>query len=221
MSKIFTKENLKKFFFSFAWMIVLFIAIDQITKWSFHNYFFDKFGEEIYSVYGIRDIPDMIEIIPGFLYIGFALNLGGAFSLGTSDKYDGVNPILLVISIVFSAILIAYYIKTMKKNKKIINASISLMIAGAVGNMIDRAFYRKSITGFKGVIDWIQAYPFGKAFATFNIADSCLVVGVAILIVVLIVDEIKEAINKGKKGEYKYSPNERKEQEKNAKNSRK
>ena len=133
--------------------------------------------------------------------------------------YNSLDFFHIAYAILQIFVLIFYYVKTVSKNKPIINASIVLMITGAFGNLIDRAFYRTSITGFKGVIDWIQAYPFGYSFPTFNIADSCLVIGVAILIVVVIVDEIKHAIEKGKNGEYDLSPNQIKERDKNAKDS--
>ena len=42
----------------------------------------------------------------------------------------------------------------------------------------------------------------------FNIADSCLVIGIIVVIIKMILDEIKEAKEKAKRGEYKYSPEE-------------
>ena len=104
--------------------------------------------------------------------------------------------------------LIAFYVIKYKKLREVEKISVALMIAGAVGNLIDRAFYWPSTTGFDGVVDWIIFVFWGHEFAMFNIADASLVVGVAILIVQMFIDEIKEAIAKGKKGEYKKSPKE-------------
>ena len=85
--------------------------------------------------------------------------------------------------------------------------SLMLMIGGAVGNLIDRAFYWESIVGFDGVIDFLD-FEFGKLghFATFNIADAALVIGVLLLIVIMIIEMIKESKEKAKRGEYDYSP---------------
>ena len=42
----------------------------------------------------------------------------------------------------------------------------------------------------------------------FNIADACLVIGVILVIIEMIIEEIKAVKEKAKKGEYKYSPEE-------------
>lgn len=208
------KSFLKKFFDSYVWLMVLVFVIDIVTKWCVFNYFKETIGiQGIIDGFGVNQ-NNTIPALPGFLHIGCTLNQGAAWSIGTTDAYDGVNPLLIVISVVLSAALIFYYIKEFKKLKTPIKVSLALMISGAVGNMIDRIFYRESITGFKGVIDWI--YVAFMKFPTFNIADSALVIGIAILFVYFIIEEIKEAIEKGKRGEYDKSPKElREENERN------
>lgn len=213
------KSFLKKFFDSFIWLMVLIFVIDIVTKWSVFNYFKGTIGVDgIVAGFGVAR-ENTIPALPGFLHIGCTLNKGAAWSLGTTDSYDGVNPLLIVISVVLSAAFIFYYVKEYKKLRTPIKIALALMIAGAVGNMIDRIFYRTSITGFKGVIDWI--YVAFMNFPTFNIADSALVIGIILLLVVFIIDEIKEAIEKGKRGEYDKSPNELKAERENGKNSSK
>ena len=195
------KSFLKKFFDTYVWLMILVFVIDIVTKWCVFNYFKQTIG-----IQGIIDghgtfRQNTIAALPGFLHIGCALNQGAAWSIGTTDAYDGVNPVFIVISVVLSAALIFYYVKEFKKLKTPIKISLALMISGAVGNMIDRTFYRESITGFKGVIDWI--YVAFMDFPTFNIADSALVIGIAILIIYYLIEEVKEAIdtlhNKGPK----------------------
>ena len=71
-----------------------------------------------------------------------------------------------------------------------------------------RPRWRRYITGFDGVIDWI-IFKFGSwEFAMFNIADSCLVIGIIVFIIAMIIDEVKEVKARAKRGEYKYSPEE-------------
>ena len=88
-----------------------------------------------------------------------------------------------------------------------------LLASGAIGNLIDRAFYWMPITGFDGVIDFIQFYlgggpskgtSFINPFATFNLADSFLTIGIIYLIVLMVLDSIKE--NKNKKSEWSDDP---------------
>ena len=57
--------------------------------------------------------------------------------------------------------------------------SLSLLMGGAVGNMIDRLFQ-----GY--VVDFLNFYPFGYDFPIFNTADICITVGVALLLVYII-----------------------------------
>lgn len=178
-------------------MVLLFV-IDIVTKWVVVKHFgVDKMNE------GITSSNGAITVIKNFAYIGGAINKGAAYSILIS------RPVLLVISVVMTGAFIAYYIYDYKKLKTVYKISLALMIAGGFGNLIDRAFYWPATTGFNGVIDWIifeiNGFPI---FGTFNIADSCLVVGIVILIIQLIIEEVKETIEKGKKGEYKYSPEE-------------
>lgn len=184
--KIFTKENMKKFFFSFVWLIALVFVLDIVSKWIVVNHFGPANAGS----------SERIEVIKGFFYIIFATNEGAAWSLGSSSRV-----LWIVISVVLSAGLLAYFIKKMKSMTRWMRAAFALMIAGALGNLIDRCFYWESTTGFSGVVDWLDFYlPTGE-FPTFNIADSALVVGVGILIVLLIIDIIKDALKKGENEE--------------------
>jgi len=193
--KVFTKENMKKFFKTFVWLMVLLFVIDIVTKWVVVNHF----GVEAMNE-GRRSDSGAIPVIKNFCYIGGAINNKAAFSLGPN------RVILLLISVVMTGGFIAYYITQYKKLDTTYRVGLALMIAGGFGNLIDRAFYWPSTTGFDGVVDWI-IFKFGNwEFAMFNIADSCLVIGIIVVIIKMIIDEIKIAKEKAKRGEFKYSP---------------
>ena len=195
-AKLFSKESMKKFFYSFIWLMVLMFVIDIVTKWAVVNHF----GVEAMNL-GIRhDDAEVVTIIKNFCYIGGSINNKAAFSLGPSRVW------LLIISIVMSIGFIVFYILQYKKLNTVYKISMALMISGAVGNLIDRAFYWPSTTGFDGVVDWIIFVFWGWEFAMFNIADACLVVGIIIIVVEMLVEEVKEAKKKAARGEYKYSP---------------
>lgn len=196
--KVFTKENLMKFFRTYIWLMVLLFVIDIVTKWVVFNHF----GVEA-MVDGRRSDTGAIPVINGFCYIGGSINNGAAFSMLAGNRI-----LLLLISLVMTGLFIAYYVSQYKKLETAYKVGLALMISGAFGNLIDRAFYWPSITGFDGVIDWI-IFKFGSwEFAMFNIADSCLVIGIIVVVVKMIVDEIKAAREKAKRGEFKYSPEE-------------
>lgn len=189
MKQVFSKENLLKVFRSFAWVAVLVFVVDIVSKWCVQNSLTET---------------DKVVIIPNFINVILAHNLGAAFSLGANGEI-GWRIAFMMISIIMSGVLIFVYTKYFKKFSTIQKVSLMLMTGGAIGNMIDRCFYWSAIVGFDGVIDWID---FNGKFATFNIADSALVIGVAILIIVEVISMIQESIAKGKRGEYDMPPNE-------------
>lgn len=196
-AKFFSKENLKKFFFSFIWLAVVIFVIDICTKWAVINHF----GPE-----AIRTgSSGSIQLIERFLYITAQANNGAAFSLLTNARV-----FWNIVSVVLTGGLIAYYVFKHKKMNSITKACLMLMIAGAFGNLIDRAFYWEGTVGFSGVVDWISVYLGDKIgfFPTFNIADASLVIGVFMLLVILIIDIVKDVKARDKTGEFDMKPEE-------------
>lgn len=146
-----------------------------------------------------------IQVIPNFFYITLSYNTGVAFGLGAGTSWGRVLNILISL---FMSIAIFLYLWRKYPDMTII-AKITgiLLFSGAVGNLIDRAFYWENTTGFDGVIDFLQFYLGGgpekdqsgiNPFATFNFADSYLTVGIVLLLIILVVDLIKGEAKKGK-----------------------
>lgn len=197
MDKNKIKTGLKWFYFSFIWLMVLVFALDLISKWIVQNNL---------------DVNQVIALIPNFLNITLIHNVGAAFSLGATGDI-GWRIFFIAISTIIGFGLLAYYIVKYKKITTWQKVIYSLIIAGALGNLVDRAFYWKGTVGFDGVIDWID-FQFGNYhFATFNLADASLVVGVLALIVLYIIEAIKESKQKAKNGEYSLSPDELKKKQ--------
>ena len=149
-------------------IIIMTIILDQISK------------------YWIQINPSLhshIEIIPNFLYITYVKNTGAAWSMLSNQTL-----FLIIISIIETIVLIYFLVKYMKKKGKenlLYRISLSLMIGGAIGNLIDRIQL-----GY--VRDFIDTYPFGYNFPVFNIADSALSIGVVLLIIQFLLEERKE-----------------------------
>ena len=198
------KTILKKIFFSYTWLALVVFVVDITTKWVVQNNLADN---------------EEIVLIPNFLWITKTHNLGAAFSLGNGGE-TWMRILWIAISLIMSVAILIYYIKQRNKVNAWYKAALMLMFAGAVGNLIDRAFYWNGIVGFDGVIDWIKVT---KNFPVFNIADSALVIGVIIIIVLIVIELIKDAIKKGKSGAYELTPeqyNEKmKKEEENKENS--
>lgn len=172
------KNVLNWIFRSFIWLAVLILFLDILSK----NLVIAH-GSEIVAKGGI-------VLIPGFLRISYVINQNIAFGISLGSP--------LVTQIVFSifAILIVvgiiiFLVKKWDKINLYYKACAMLIIAGALGNVIDRLFYSASYLnadGATGVVDWIDFYGVWKF--NFNIADSAVVVGAFMLIIYMIVDEI-------------------------------
>lgn len=141
--------------------ILFLVFIDQITK-----------------IMVVLNVKRNIEVIKDVLYITYAKNTGAAFSILQ-------NKVLLfiVITIIFCLIMI-YFLFSISKNRsqRIECLTISLIIAGAIGNLIDRIRLRY-------VVDFIYFKPIN--WPVFNLADSFIVVGCILYIVAIIRESLK------------------------------
>lgn len=169
------KFYIKWFLTSLIWLFPLLLILDIVTKWSFNNAL----------VIGINSqgqaISNSITVIPNFFYFEVLYNKGAAWG-----SFSGKKALLVTISLVASLLIGGYLIWKWKKLSRFTKVCLLLCLSGAVGNFIDRAFYKE------GVIDFIQ-FQFGNyVFPTFNLADSYLVIGVILFIISTFVDEFKE-----------------------------
>lgn len=185
-------SNLKSFLFSFVWLMIVIVAADQMSKWIVQNSLSEG---------------QLVPIIPGFFNFTLTHNVGAAFSLGANGDI-GWRFFFIATSALIGFGLLIYFIIKYKTLTSWYKATYALIIAGALGNLVDRACYWDSTVGFNGVIDWIDFQLGSWHFATFNIADASLVVGVAILIIIFLVEAIKQSIEENKKGTYSIPPDE-------------
>ncbi|MCI7222233.1 MAG: signal peptidase II [Firmicutes bacterium] len=117
-----------------------------------------------------------IEIIPNFFYITYAKNTGMGFSL-----LSGHTILLAIVSMIVILVIFYYYVKCDKKDVLSL-VTYSLLIAGAIGNLIDRLYL-----GY--VRDFLDFYIFGYDFPIFNIADCAVTIGAILLVLVFIKEE--------------------------------
>ena len=185
-------KGLKWFFHSYIWLFIIFIVCDIVTK---------------QCVVRNMNVGQSITLLPSwdkekpFLAITYVINTNAAFSFGVGSAM--ANRIFYsIMAFCGFAIIVSFFIWKYKKLNGLVKACLMLIACGAVGNLIDRLFYSGSFlthgdpNGLNGVVDWIDfavIWPF-----TFNIADSCVVIGVLMMIVYLIVDEVKLAMAKKK-----------------------
>lgn len=140
-------------------MMALLIAADQLIKaWALHS----------------LKAVDTIPLIQGVLHFTYVENRGAAFGI-----LQGKTAILSAITGVFLGLMIlALLLKIIKKASMV--WTFSLIIAGGIGNLIDRVF-----RGF--VIDYIDFRLIN--FPVFNLADCCVVIGIFVLLIYQVADE--------------------------------
>jgi len=128
------------------------------------------------------DPSQRVRLLGGALYLVQARNSGAAFSLGT-----GATVLLTLIALVVVGIIV----RTARRLRSIGWAvALGLVLGGALGNLIDR-FFRAPAPGRGHVVDWISLFADdGHIWPIFNVADSCIVVGgcLAVLISLLGID---------------------------------
>lgn len=115
-----------------------------------------------------------ISIIKNFFSITLAKNTGVAFSF-----LEGKVPLIIIMTTIVILIILKY-IKTTNPNK-LESICYSLVLGGALGNLIDRIIY-----GY--VIDFLDFNLFGYPFPIFNLADTFIVIGIILLIILNIIE---------------------------------
>lgn len=145
------------------WLILLFsiaavcVGLDQWTKWL----------AESHLAYRER-----INILPFFDFT-LLYNKGAAWSF-LSDAGGWQRYFFTGISAVAS-IGISYWIVSLKGSQRLLAFGLAFVLGGAVGNLIDRALEGQ-------VVDFLLFYWNGSYFPAFNLADSAITLGAAILI---------------------------------------
>lgn len=123
-----------------------------------------------YLIASRMEIAEQISVIGNFFLITSHRNRGAAFGILEDQRW-----FFIVITIIVVIAIIWYLKKVMKTNNKLLPVALSLVLGGAVGNFVDRV-----ISG--EVVDFLQ-FNFGSyQFPIFNVADSCIVIGVALII---------------------------------------
>jgi len=139
-----------KRYFSVFLIVLAVIALDQMTKFLIIQHI---------SPY------ESIRVLP-FFHIVHVQNTGAAFG-----SFRGLgSSFFIVISV--AAILFVIYLLTKKAYNQF---GLSLVLGGAVGNLIDRVFYGK-------VVDFLDFFAGSFHWPAFNVADSSLTIGITIIL---------------------------------------
>jgi signal peptidase II len=151
--------------------VVLAFAADMVTK----NLALKHLG--FYSRF---------DYLGGFLRFDLTYNQGGVFGI-----MQGYKNFFLIVSIIVLLIMVAYYFYE-KHMPGLFRIAMALIIGGAAGNIFDRL-----IPGRPGVVDFISVGVDGVyRWPTFNIADSVIIAGALLLVVVVYIEDKRKLAEK-------------------------
>ena len=138
---------------------VVAVALDQWVKWL--------------STENLTE-GEPVRILGGLVHLSLLRNSGAAFSFGSSVTW--IFPVITLVVIGWIT-----YMATRLRSVPW-GIALGLVLGGAIGNLIDRLF--RAPGPFHGhVVDMISLFgPYAEYFAVFNIADSCLSVGVVLAV---------------------------------------
>ena len=153
-----SKQGIKRFV---VWMILaaVIVVADQATKAAVIRWI---------PLYG--DVP-----VNGFLNLTHQQNTGAAFSF-LAGAGGWQRWFFVVLASVVSAALVVWLWRIRAGNLLVLSAGLTFVLGGALGNLVDRIRL-----GY--VTDFIQVWFGSWAFPSFNVADSAITVGAALLII--------------------------------------
>lgn len=140
------------------WLSVLVVVVDQWTK---------RLVDASMQLY------QSIELVP-FFQLTYLRNQGAAFSFLAGA--GGWQRWFFIGLAVTASALICYWLKRMERSQHWEAAAWALILGGALGNLIDRVVY-----GY--VIDFLDVYYGQWHWPAFNVADSAITIGVAMLLI--------------------------------------
>lgn len=142
-----------------AGLVAILVAADQLAKW---------------AVRSRLELGESVELIPGFLDFTRVHNSGAAFGLlnGVDVPYKAAG--LAIVALV-ALVGVATYATALPLSDRLARIGLVCIVGGAAGNLVDRV-----VLGY--VVDFVDAYWNGWHFWAFNVADSAITIGAALMI---------------------------------------
>jgi signal peptidase II len=145
-----------------GWVVTI-LVLDQLTK---------------AIVDRTLSLHQSIPIIDRFFSLTYVRNTGAAFGIFAGSHEAFRLPFLILVSVLALGFVVVMLKRLHDEEKGLITA-LSLIIGGAIGNLIDRVLYGE-------VIDFLDFYWSNYHWPAFNVADSCITIGVLITLFYLI-----------------------------------
>lgn len=127
-----------------------------------------------------------VEVIQRFFNLVHVRNTGGAFGIFAGER-GGIGSILFVVVSLIAIGTILFLFVKVREDEKTLSLSFSLVLAGAIGNLIDRLRYGE-------VVDFLDFYLFSYHWPAFNIADSAICIGIGLIALDLLIRDRKKKV---------------------------
>jgi signal peptidase II len=135
------------------------ITLDQVTKFYIHTTY---------------RLHESTAVVPGFFNLTYVRNPGAAFGF-LAESAPAFREAFFLSLPPLAVLLIIWFMRSLPDTHKTKIIALSLIFGGALGNYIDRL-------RFKYVIDFLDFHYQTWSWPAFNIADSCIVIGVSLMI---------------------------------------
>ena len=126
-------------------------------------------------------LHESVTVLENFFHITHVRNQGAAFGC-LADSSFRLPFFILVAVVALGGIL--WYLRTLREDQRLLQFTLCLIFAGALGNLIDRIRLGE-------VIDFIDVHWYQYHWPAFNVADSAISVGVVLMLVDLWMEERK------------------------------
>ncbi|HUL28974.1 MAG TPA: signal peptidase II [Thermodesulfobacteriota bacterium] len=135
----------------------------------------------------VQELPlyRKVSVIQGFFNLTHVRNTGGAFGIFGGEK-GGVGSILFVFVSLIAIGAILFLFVRVKEHEKVLALSLSLILSGALGNLIDRLRYGE-------VVDFLDFHLSSYHWPAFNIADSAICIGIGLMALELLKGDRKKS----------------------------
>jgi signal peptidase II len=145
------------------WLPIIIVALDQLSK---------------ALVRSMLPLHASLTVVPGFMDLTHVRNSGAAFGILNAADFPFKTIVIAVITTA-AMIAVGLYAASLSHHQLVARVGLALIIGGAAGNLLDRI-----VAG--SVVDFVDVYWRTYHFWAFNVADSAITIGVAIMLLDLL-----------------------------------
>ena len=141
-------------------IVAVVVALDQVAKWCVGQF---------------MELHQSVPVIPGVFNLTYVRNPGAAFGLLADLPWAVRAPLFTAVS-VGALVLLLFLLRGLRPEQWGVRVALACVLGGAVGNLIDRVWHGD-------VVDFLDVHWRGFHWPAFNVADSCITLGVAVLLI--------------------------------------